>query len=645
MSNGKNVAPYGSWKSPINAKDISSSGVGLGQVRTDGDDLYWTEVRPSEGGRSVIFHRSPDGPTSDVNPAPFNARTRVHEYGGASYIVHDGTVYFSNFADQKLYRVSPGSKPEPLTDNEGCRYADFFVDERRNRLLCVREDHRSGGEPVNEIVAISLSDGSESVLVSGHDFYASPGVDRTGETFACLGWDHPNMPWDGTELMFSTLDEDGYAHSLQTIAGGDSESVVQPRFDPKTDDLYFISDRSGWWNLCRFGGGEVSPLCERHAEFAGPMWQLEASRYDSLPDGRLVCIYLEDGVSHLAALDLRDGQLRDFDLPYSVIGGVHVAGDGGVYFTGGSATEPGAIVHLDPESGETKVIKRSRELTVDPGYLSVPEPLEFPTDDGLSSHAFYYPPRNRDYEAPEGEKPPLVVMSHGGPTSMTSSAFSLGVQFWTSRGFAVLDVNYGGSSGYGRKYRERLNGRWGIVDVADCANGAKYLAEKGLADGSRMAITGGSAGGYTTLSALAFTDVFSAGASHYGVSDLTALAKETHKFESRYLDGLIGPYPEAGEVYRERSPINHIEGLSAPVIFFQGLEDEIVPPNQAEMMVAALREKGIPVAYVPFEGEQHGFRKSENIERALEGEFYFYSRIFGFDAADDIEPVEIENLT
>ncbi|WP_119069324.1 alpha/beta hydrolase family protein [Rubrobacter indicoceani] len=640
------VAPYGSWRSPISAGDISSGGVGLGQIQLDGEAVYWSEVRPKEGGRTVIVRRAEDGSTTDVNPAPFNARTRVHEYGGGSYVVHAGTVYFSNFSDQRVYRIKPGGEPEPLTDNDGCRYADFSVDVSGDKLLCVREDHRSGGEPVNEVVALSLSDGSEKVLASGRDFYASPCSGRDGEFLACLGWDHPNMPWDGTELLLLAVDENGdAAGEPRVVAGGPSESVLQPRFDhsPGRDgDLYFISDRTGWWNLYRFDGDGISSLHEKKAEFAGPQWQLGTSRYDFLPDGRLVCAYLAGGISHLAVLDPETGDLGDVDLPYSVIGGVR-AGGGSVYFNAGSSSEPSVLAGITL-GGEVRVIKRSREVDLDTGYLSSPETVEFPTGAGLTAHAFYYGPKNRDYRAPEGELPPLIVMSHGGPTSMTSSAFSLGVQFWTSRGFAVLDVNYGGSSGYGREYRERLNGNWGVVDVADCANGAKYLADQGLVDGDRLAITGGSAGGYTTLSALAFTDVFSAGASHYGVSDLTALAKETHKFESRYLDGLIGPYPAAEGLYRERSPINHVEGLSAPVVFFQGLEDRIVPPNQAEMMVAALREKGIPVAYVPFEGEQHGFRRSENIERALEGELYFYSKVFGFEPADDIEPLTIENL-
>ncbi|AHY45836.1 Dipeptidyl aminopeptidase/acylaminoacyl-peptidase [Rubrobacter radiotolerans] len=644
---GPAVAPYGSWRSPISAREVSSGGVGVGGARGLADgSVLWKEQRPGEGGRSVLVRRSPEGEVRDLTPPPFNVRTRVHEYGGGDFTVSEtcGTVFFSNFSDGRVYRVRPGGEPEPLTHGGDLRYADFLLDGRRERLVCVREDGRNADapEPRNELVSVSLADGSETVLATGRDFYSSPRLAPDGKSFAYLAWDHPNMPWDGTELHLAEVAPDGSLRVDRRVAGGPSKSVFQPEFSPG-GELFFVSDRTGWWNLYRLEGESVEPIRPMEAEFGAPQWGLGMSRYAFLRDGRLVCAYSSEGISHLATLDPENGDLREIRTGYSAIDGVRASG-GSVFFTGGSPSEPSAAVRLDVGSEEVEVLKRSRERWPEAGYLSEPEPVEFPTEGGLTAHALLYRPKNRDFEGPPGELPPLIVMSHGGPTSATSAAFSLGLQFWTSRGFTVLDVNYGGSSGYGRAYRDRLKGNWGVVDVADCANGARWLAERGLVDGERMAITGGSAGGYTTLCALAFTDTFSAGASHYGVSDVEALAKETHKFESRYLDGLIGPYPEARELYRERSPIHNPDGLSAPVIFFQGLEDRIVPPNQAETMVRALREKGLPVAYVPFEGEQHGFRRSENIERALEAELYFYSRVFGFSLADPVEPVEIENL-
>ena len=636
---------YGSWESPISSDLIVEGFVGLKSVAFDGDDVYWLEGRPGEGGRSVIVHGSPDGRTRDVNPQPFNARTRVHEYGGGDFVVHDGTVFFSNFADQRIYSAKPGGEPKPLTSETDHRYADMVVDTPRNRLIAVREDHTGGGEPVNEIVAIGLDDGAESVLVSGNDFYSSPRVSPDGQSLAWLAWNHPNMPWDGTELWAAGLDERGAPARPEKIAGGTDESVFQPEWSPD-GRLHFVSDRTGWWNLYRSEGGRIEPLCPMEAEFGLPQWQFGMCTYGFLSPDRIACVLIERGVFRLCLLDTGTGGLSEMETPYSVIAHLQTnESSGEVLFIAGSPTEPSAIVRLDANTGETVVLKTAGVLEIDPGYLSVPETVEFPTEGGLTAHGYFYPPTNRDFVAPEGESPPLLVLSHGGPTGMTLPNLDLEVQHRTSRGFAVLDVNYGGSTGYGREYRKRLDGMWGIVDVDDCANGAKYLAEKGLVDGDRLMIAGGSAGGYTTLCALTFRDTFAAGASHYGVSDAAALAEETHKFESRYLDGLIGPYPERADLYRERSPIHHTNGLSCPVIFFQGLEDEVVPPNQAETMFEALKEMGLPVAYVPFEGEQHGFRRAENIKLALDSELFFYSRVFGFDLADDVEPVHIENLT
>ena len=646
------VAPYGSWKSPITSDLIVAGSIRLGEIRLDGDTIYWSEGRPTEAGRSVVVQRTSDGQMRDVTPAaPFNVRTRVHEYGGGSYIVANGTVYFSNFIDQRLYRQKVGEAPEPLTPEQLFRYADAVLDSTRDRLICVREDHTSEGhEPVNTIVAVSLPGAGEStnppdggqILVSGSDFYAVPRLSPDGSQLAWISWKHPNMPWDGTELWVAEVQADGSLGTAQKIAGSVTESIFQPEWSPD-GVLYFVSDRTGWWNLYRWRGGQVEPLCPKSAEFGLPLWVFGMTTYGFESAESLVCTYTEDGIQHLARLHTQTLELMEIETPYSSISGLRVA-PGSAAFIGGSATQPSAIARLDLRTGQVEELRRSSGLSVDVGYLSEPEVIEFPTNNGLTAYAFYYAPKNQDYTAPEGDRPPLLVKSHGGPTAATSATFNPGIQYWTSRGIAVLDVNYGGSTGYGREYRERLKGRWGIVDVDDCVNGALYLAEKGWVDRDRLCIDGGSAGGYTTLAALTFRDVFKAGASYYGVSDLEALARDTHKFEARYLDGLIGNYPEEKAIYMERSPIHAIDQLSCPVIFFQGDEDKIVPPNQAEMMVEALKAKGLPVAYVLFEGEQHGFRKAENIKRTLDGELYFYSRVFGFELADAIEPVAIENL-
>ena len=638
------VAPYGSWRSPISSDLIVQGVVGLKDTALDGDSVYYLESRPGEGGRTVIVHRSPEGHTRDVNPQPFNARTRVHEYGGGDFVVHEGTVFFSNFANQRIYAAKPGDEPEPLTAEVDHRYADMTVDAARARLIAVREDHTGSGEPVNEIAAIGLEDGAERVLVSGNDFYSSPRVSPDGKSLAWLTWNHPKMPWDGTELWTAGLDEGGTPVGAERLEGGPDESIFQPEWSPD-GTLHFVSDRTGWWNLYRMLGGAAEPLCPMEAEFGLPGWAFGMSTYAFLSPTRVACALIEGGVFRLGVLDTETGELREIETPYSVVRSLRTnQNSDGILFIAGSPTESSAVVRLDAGTGEHEVLRRAGNLEIDPEYLSDPETIEFPTEGGLKAHGFFYPPTNKDHASPEGELPPLLVLSHGGPTGMTLPSLDLEIQHKTSRGFAVLDVNYGGSTGYGREYRRRLDGMWGVVDVDDCANGAKYLAEKGLVDGERLLIAGGSAGGYTTLCALTFRDVFAAGASHYGVSDAAALAEETHKFESRYLEGLIGPYPERADLYRERSPIHHTEGLSCPVIFFQGLEDEVVPPNQAETMFEALKEKGLPVAYVSFEGEQHGFRRAENIKRALDGELFFYSRVFGFDLADDVDPIHIENL-
>lgn len=640
------VAPFGTWTSPITSGLIVKGTIGLSEPRLLGDVVHWVEMRPAERGRYVVVRHTRDGQTRDLTPAAMNARTRVHEYGGGAYLPTGDAVYFSNFADQRLYRQVGDGAAEPITPESKMRYADAVMDEPRMRLVCVREDHTAGDQSaVNSIVAVS-ADGSVTagqVLVAGSDFYSNPCLSPDGKRLAWLSWDHPNMPWDGTELWVAPIADDGSLGSAERIAGGPEESVFQPQWSPD-GLLHFVSDRTGWWNLYRHEGGRTEALAPMEAEFGQPAWVFGLSTYAFISPTEILCTYTQRGTWRLARLDLRRRNLTDVpNVPYTQIGWVRADRKHAV-FVAGSPTDASSVVRMDLATNRCDVLRRSSSVKTDKGYLSVPEPLEFPTENNLTAHALFYPPANRDFASPPEERPPLLVHIHGGPTSSASSTLNLSTQFWTSRGIAVLDVNYGGSTGYGREYRKRLGNNWGVVDVDDCVNGARFLVRAGRVDGNRLAIAGGSAGGYTTLAVLTFRDVFKAGASHYGVSDLEALVLDTHKFESRYLDRLVGPYPERTDLYTARSPIRHVDRLSSPTIFFQGLEDRIVPPNQAERMVEALRKKGVPVAYLAFQGEQHGFRQAANIKRSLDAELYFYGRVFGFEPADKIEPVEIANL-
>lgn len=639
----KIIAPYGSWKSPITAELIASEAIQLGQIVLDGTDLYWLEGRPEEGGRYVLVRYEAGRPIEDVTPMPYNVRTRVHEYGGGAYTVHDGVITFSNFEDQRLYQHRCGEEPHPVTPAGKMRYADgtYATD---GRFVCVREDHRvSDQQAVTTLVTLAL-DGRDDgrILTAGNDFYASPRFSPNGQQLAWITWNHPNMPWDGTELWLAKFDQNGELANHRLIAGGKQESIFQPEWSAD-GDLFYVSDRSGWWNLYRYRDGDSEALYPLEAEFGMPQWVFGMRTYGFVDEKTLLCTVKESGQEYLALLDDDKGDLRRLDLPFSGIASLQVAGEM-AYFLGGAADLPGSVIALDVSSGEYEVLQRSTDVIVEEGYLSIALAIAFPTAAGLTAHAYYYPPDNKRYRAPAGERPPLIVQSHGGPTGATTPVFNLGKQYWTSRGFAVLDVNYGGSTGYGRAYRERLNGRWGIVDVEDCINGALYLVEKGLADENRLAIRGGSAGGYTTLCALTFHDTFAAGASHFGVSDAEALTRETHKFESRYLDNLIGPYPERRDRYIARSPIHFVDRLSGAVILFQGQEDRVVPEMQAESMFEKAKANGVPVAYLCFPGEQHGFRQAETIRRVLDAELYFYGKIFRFELADDIEPVAVANL-
>lgn len=644
----KKVTPYGSWRSPITSDMIVSETIGLEQVVLDGADIYWIENRPAEGGRYVIVRYSPDGTRTDMIPPPFNARTLVHEYGGGSFAVADRTIYFSNFTDQRIYCQAPGSKAHPITPIADLRYADSIIDRLRNNLICVCEDHTDAEhEPVNKLVSISLDTGHESrELASGNDFYSSPKLHPDGSRLAWLTWNHSNMPWDGTKLWVGDINKDGSITHTRQVAGGVDDSIFQPEWSPD-GSLYFISDRSGWWNLYRFNGRNVESVYQMEAEFGLPQWVFGLSTYTFGLVNNIICTYTKQGIWHLANIDIISGKLEVIDTSYTSIGYLKAAHDQ-IVFIGASPTSAPSIVRLDHVSKKMEVLRNSSEVMIgseiEIEYLSKPATIEFPTEHGLMAHAFFYAPANPQYMALPDERPPLLVIGHGGPTSSTSDNLNLMIQYWTTRGVAVLDVNYGGSTGYGRAYRQRLAGQWGIVDVYDCINGARYLVERDKVDGERLAIRGGSAGGYTTLCALTFHDVFKAGASYYGVSDPAALVEDTHKFESHYLDGLIGPYHKGSELYKQRSPINFVERLLNPVIFFQGLEDKIVPPDQTRIMVEGLRSNGVPVGYLMFEGEQHGFRRAENIKRSLDAELYFYSKIFGFKLDEPVEPVFIENL-
>jgi dipeptidyl aminopeptidase/acylaminoacyl peptidase len=640
------TAAYGSWQSPIDGDLVTAAKINFDSVKIDGFDTYWLASQPQQKGRMAIVHRDPLGHNLVITPPEFNVRNRVHEYGGGAYTVWQGQIYFCNDHDQCIYHQS-GSQIKlaspPVKDAEKTkaqRYADLLIDGLRRRLICIHENH-SSTEPTNSLVAINLDNPMElQVLAEGADFYASPCLSPDGRYLAWLSWNHPNLPWDGNTLQVGELQEDGSLGQPKFVAGGSQEAIFQPQWSPE-GILHFVSDRCGWGNLYRWHQGQVEPLLLAAAEFGLPQWVFGQSTYGFCGD-RILCSYNQGGLSHLVILDPHDGSWAEMDCPYTDVRQLCTNGLRAVAI-GAAADLDSQIVEIDLLNQHYSSLQ-SVPLTVDYRYLSRPQTIAFPTQNGEIAYGFYYPPCNPDYEAPEGELPPLLVKSHGGPTAATSSQLSLRVQYWTSRGFGYLDVNYRGSSGYGRKYQEKLAGQWGILDVQDCIDGANYLADRGLVDRQRMAISGGSAGGYTTLCALTFHNVFKAGASYYGIGDLEALAKDTHKFESRYLDKLVAPYPQEAQVYKDRSPINFPERLSCPTIFFQGLEDQVVPPNQSLMMVEALRRRGVPVAYVPFADEQHGFRQPANVKRALEGEFYFYSRIFGFKPAENLSPVAIDNI-
>ena len=644
------VAPYGSWSSPVTLDLVASEG-GVGYAYLDVDDrgVYWVETRPQEQGRAALVFHAHGGSPVDVVPSGFNVRTRVHEYGGGAWFRDGSVVYCSSFDDSRLYRIeSPGAEPQPITpepaEPHALRYADGRVFADGRLIVCVRESH-GGVEPVNELVVLPTDGSAEPrVIGTGRDFYAAPRPSPDGTHLAWLAWDHPHMPFEGTDLCVGDLDAQGACSNARRVAGSETESIFQPEWR-EDGALYFVSDRTGWSNLYVERDGEVHALTQEKAELGYPQWVFDLTRYAFLDDGRIACVFTRQAADSLELLDPADGKLTKLDLPYTSFNSPSLRSHGTkLYFPATSPTEPSAVIELDVYTQQTTVLRRSTSVGLDERYISTAEPIAFEGADGMTSHGFLYAPKNPEQTGPEDELPPLIVYVHGGPTAHVPPILQLSVQFFTTRGIAVVDLNYGGSTGYGREYRDRLRGRWGEVDVEDSAAVVRYLAGRGDIDAERVEITGGSAGGYTTLLALALKDDFAAGTSLFGVADLVSFHDETHKFESHYDEYLVGPWPEATDLYRERSPVTHADSISAPLLLLQGLDDKVVPPAQAEAIVAALKERGIPYAYIAFAGEGHGFRKAENVRRATSAHLSFLAQLFGFEPADELEPVEIEHL-
>ena len=644
------TAPYGSWASPITADLVASEGgVSFGYLDISDEGVYWTESRPQEQGRSALVFRPHGGEPADVVPPGFNVRTRVHEYGGGAWFRDGPVVFCSSFDDSRLYRIDePGGEPRPITpeppEPHALRYADGRVFDDGRLIVCVRESH-GDAEPVNELVVLP-ADGSSKprVVATGRDFYAAPRPSPDGACLAWLAWDHPHMPFEGTDLCVGRLAPDGSVSNSRRVAGSEQESIFQPEWN-SDGLLYFVSDRTGWSNLYVERDGGVHAVTSEEAELGYPQWVFDLSRYAFLADGRIACIFTRAAIDGLELLDPQSGKLERLDLTYSSYSSPSICSHGSrLVFPASSPTEPTAVIELELDSGNIEILRRSTDLELDERYISVAQAVDFPGADGLISHGFYYAPVNPEYSGPTDELPPLVVLVHGGPTAHVTTALDLQIQLFTSRGIAIVDLNYGGSTGYGREYRDRLRGRWGEVDVEDTAAAARYLGERGHVDGMRVQITGGSAGGYTTLMAMAVRDEFASGASYFGVADLVSFHDETHKFESHYDEYLVGPWPDAIDLYRDRSPVEHADSISDPLLLLQGLDDKVVPPSQSEVIVDALKRRGIPYAYIAFAGEAHGFRKAENIKRASEAHLAFLGRVSGFEPADELEPIEIENL-
>jgi dipeptidyl aminopeptidase/acylaminoacyl peptidase len=622
---------------------LIGSSVGLSSVQIDGDKVYWLESRADERGRISLWRRLlSGGEPVEVTPSTACVRDRVHEYGGGEYHVSDGTVVYSEFSDGRLYAVRDDTTPRPITPEGALRFGDIRVHPDWDLVLAVREDHSGVAEPINTIVALDLdgpnSDGG-TVLCSGADFYSTPELSANGR-LAWTQWNHPNMPWDSTTIMIGSLSSRVVTDS-QAIAGGTSESALQPRW--LGEKLIFASDRTNWWNLYLWSDGQVEPLHETEAEFCAPQWTLGQRPYAIIDDDHLLCTVNRSGEQSIAVLQISSGTLRSTASPGVATTSLDVGGRCAAAVLS-FPDQPAALALLDLDRDAWDLVRSSFKISIPIDAISLARRVSW-TSEGREIHGYFYPPVNTNWQAPAGTLPPMITLIHGGPTGFASPEFKIGYQFWTSRGFAILDVNYSGSAGFGREYRDRLKGRWGVVDVHDCISGTLAMGTERLADPARLAIRGGSAGGFTALAALTMSNVFNAAISQYGIADLEALAKDTHKFESRYIDSLIGPYPEDRHLYLERSPINHLDQLSAPILLLQGTEDMVVPPEQAEMLAAAARRRGLPVALIMFEGEGHGFRKAETIKAAIEAQIYFLGRIFGFEPADQVPPISIDNLS
>jgi len=612
-------APYGTWKSPITAEEAAEGAVKILNVIVDGDDVYWNEVRPKNEGRYTIVKNG-----EDVTPPDFSARSAVHEYGGGAFTVKEDTVVTSNFRDKKLYIKEPGKDLRPLTTGKDTRFGDLHI--TQHGIVAVGETHKPDQEPENFLALIDIQTGTFKKIASGYDFYTSPAISPDGKKIAYICWKHPNMPWTDTELWIANIDEMGNLINSVQVAGQDPETIFQPGWD-KDGTLYFVTDRDEWWNLHRYVDGKIENMCKMEAEMGWPLWQLQRSKWTFLGE-KLLFACVEKGFMHLGILDPATGKCEKIESPGVTYLQLR-SGNGFVVFIEGFDNQSSRIVKMDNKTLARTVIKEPEGKTFNEGYISTPQHITYKSAGGREAYGYFYPPKNKDYKGKEGELPPLIVMIHGGPTSKTLPTFALQKQFWTSQGFAILDVDYGGSTGYGRTYRMALNGNWGIVDVEDCIFGAKHLAEQGLVDKDKLLIRGGSAGGYTTLAALTYEDTFKGGADYYGIADLEALAHDTHKFESHYNDTLLGPFNEKAHIWKERSPINHMDKFNSPLIIFQGTEDKIVPPNQSKMIYEALKKKGIKTELYLYEKEQHGFRKKKNIINSLNKEADFYREIMG----------------
>lgn len=645
MVDSKQVLPYGSWPSTIGAEDVAASGVHFAEVNASSQRLIWSELRPQEGGRYALCTLDDQGQKQDCLPAEYAAHSRVHEYGGGALAYHEDWLFFVNHHDQQVYGQRAGEAPRRLTPGDERRYGDLIVDGDRQRLLAVCEDHRGSGEPSNSLVALTWStDDAPQTLFDGTDFVGGLALDTGGQRLAWLTWNHPDMPWDTTTLWTAVLTADGQLTEPQYVAGGEAESILEPRWH-EAGGLYFFTDCGGYWNLWTWDGESKRPVFQEPVDYGGPMWMLAPHLWTLLDEKRAVVQAWRDGFGQLVIVDLASGRLSPLDLPAVAFGQLQPWGKAVVAIAKFADALP-SLVAIDVDTASMRSLVTPNEIGLEKRAISRAESVWYDTHDNERCHAFYYAPTNPTCSGPANEAPPLIVISHGGPTSSATPSFSMTTQYWTSRGFAVLDVNYRGSDGFGRAYRKSLDGRWGVLDVTDCLDGAQAMANQGKADGARLLMRGGSSGGYSVLCALTYHDVLAAGACYYGICDLAALARDTHKFESRYLFSLLVPPDQQSDaVFHERSPLFHIDGLDKPLIVFQGLKDRVVPPNQSETIVAALQRKQVPVAYLAFEDEFHGFRNGVNIVRSLQAELSFYRQILEIEAAENLPDIPIHNLS